>query len=150
MKLGLDGTRELLAALAHPEARFAAVHVAGTNGKGSVCALVERVLRAAGLRTGLYTSPHLVDFRERIRVNGRWPSETALAERLDAIAALASENAAHTFFEVATALAFDHFARARASSGPWSRWGWAAGSTPRTCCSPPSRPSRRSGSITRS
>src|SRR6266516_1377490 len=110
MKLGLDGTRELLAGLSHPELRFAAVHVAGTNGKGSVCALVERVLRAAGRRTGLYTSPHLVDFRERIRVNGCWPPEATLGERLDVIQALPGAGTS-TFFEVATALAFDHFAR---------------------------------------
>ncbi len=111
-KLDLDGTRQLLAGLGHPEARFASVHVAGTNGKGSVCALVERVLRAAGYRTGLYTSPHLVEFRERIRVNGRWPAEAELGERLDVIEAL--PGAQHrTFFEVATALAFDHFARQR-------------------------------------
>lgn len=111
-KLDLDGTRALLAALGHPEARFAAVHVAGTNGKGSVCALVERVLRAAGHRTGLYTSPHLVEFRERIRVDGRWPAEAALGERLDVIEALPGAQQ-YTFFEVATALAFDHFARER-------------------------------------
>ena len=111
-KLGLDGTRALLAGLGNPEQTFRAVHVAGTNGKGSVCALVERVLRAAGLRTGLYTSPHLVDFRERIRVNGRWPEEAALDQRLDVIEALPGA-ASSTFFEVATALAFDHFARER-------------------------------------
>ena len=110
LKLGLDGTRALLAGLGNPEARFAAVHVAGTNGKGSVCALVERVLRAAGERTGLYTSPHLVDFRERIRVDGHWADEGELEAGLDRIEALpgASES---TFFEVATALAFDHFGR---------------------------------------
>ncbi len=112
LKPGLDGTRELLAGLGQPETRFAAVHVAGTNGKGSVCALVERVLRAAGHRTGLYTSPHLVDFRERIRVDGRWASEAALQAGLDAIEALPGA-ASRTFFEVATALAFDHFARER-------------------------------------
>lgn len=112
-KLGLDGTRALLAGLGHPEARFASVHVAGTNGKGSVCALIERVLRATGLRTGLYTSPHLVDFRERIRVDGRWASEGALAERLAVLEALPAASGA-TFFEVATALAFDHFAREKA------------------------------------
>jgi dihydrofolate synthase/folylpolyglutamate synthase len=112
MKLGLDGTRELLAGLGNPESRFAAVHVAGTNGKGSVCALVERVLRAAGLRTGLYTSPHLVEFRERIRVNGRWAGEDVLGGRLDVIEALPGA-AQSTFFEIATALAFDHFARER-------------------------------------
>lgn len=110
LKLGLDGTRELLAGLSHPESRFASVHVAGTNGKGSVCALVERALRAAGHRTGLYTSPHLVDFRERIRVNGCWPAEATLGERLDVIQALPGAGQS-TFFEVTTALAFDHFAR---------------------------------------
>ena len=110
LKPDLDGTRDLLAGLGHPEARFASVHVAGTNGKGSVCALIERVLRAAGHRTGLYTSPHLVDFRERIRVNGRWASEAALGTGLDAIERLPHAGE-RTFFEVATALAFDHFAR---------------------------------------
>jgi dihydrofolate synthase/folylpolyglutamate synthase len=109
-KLGLDGTRALLAGLGNPEQRFAAVHVAGTNGKGSVCALVERVLRAAGQRTGLYTSPHLVDFRERIRVDGRWADEAELDAGLDAIEALPGAGES-TFFEVATALAFAHFAR---------------------------------------
>ena len=110
LKLGLDGTRALLAGLGNPETRFAAVHVAGTNGKGSSCALVERVLRAAGRRTGLYTSPHLVDFRERIRVDGRWADEAELEAGLDRIAALPGA-ASSTFFEVATALAFDHFSR---------------------------------------
>jgi dihydrofolate synthase/folylpolyglutamate synthase len=110
LKLGLDGTRALLAGLGRPETRFAAVHVAGTNGKGSVCALVERVLRAAGLRTGLYTSPHLVEFRERIRVDGRWAAEAELDAGLDAIEALPGAGEC-TFFEVATALAFAHFAR---------------------------------------
>jgi len=112
LKPGLEGTRDLLSGLGHPETRFASVHVAGTNGKGSVCALVERVLRAGGHRTGLYTSPHLVDFRERIRVNGRWADTAALDAGLDAIEALphASER---TFFEVATGLAFRHFALER-------------------------------------
>jgi len=110
LKLGLDGTRALLAGLGNPETRFAAVHVAGTNGKGSVCALVERVLRAAGQRTGLYTSPHLVDFRERIRVDGRWGDEGEMEAGLDRIEALPGAGEC-TFFEVATALAFDFFAR---------------------------------------
>lgn len=109
-KPGLDGTRDLLAGLGHPETRFASVHVAGTNGKGSVCALVERVLRAAGQRTGLYTSPHLVEFRERIRVNGRWADSAALSDGLDEIEAL-PESHERTFFEVATVLAFRQFAR---------------------------------------
>ena len=108
-KLGLEGTLALLEALEHPERRFRAVHVAGTNGKGSVCALVERVLRAAGVRTGLFTSPHLVDFRERIRVNGTWADEAWLERSLDSIAAL-PVGRDRTFFEVATALGFGWFA----------------------------------------
>jgi len=108
-KLGLDGTRELLAALGNPERRFRSVHVAGTNGKGSVCAIVERVLRIAGHRTGLFTSPHLVDFRERIRVNGRWADEAWLEQALARIQAL-PEGKGRTFFEVVTALGFLYFA----------------------------------------
>jgi dihydrofolate synthase/folylpolyglutamate synthase len=108
-KLGLEGTRALLSALGDPQRRFRAVHVAGTNGKGSVCALIERVLREAGHRTGLFTSPHLVDFRERIRVNGQWADETRLTQRLEHIQGL-PESEGRTFFEVCTALAFDDFA----------------------------------------
>lgn len=108
-KLGLDGTRALLAALGNPHERFRSVHVAGTNGKGSVCAIVERVLREAGVRTGLYTSPHLVDFRERIRVIGQWADEARLGQRLAHIQSL-PEGRDRTFFEVCTALAFDDFA----------------------------------------
>jgi dihydrofolate synthase / folylpolyglutamate synthase len=108
-KLGLEGTQTLLEALDHPERCFHSVHVAGTNGKGSVCALIERVLRAAGVRTGLFTSPHLVDFRERIRVDGRWADENGLLERLHQLETLPNGNE-RTFFEVATALGFDVFA----------------------------------------
>jgi dihydrofolate synthase/folylpolyglutamate synthase len=110
-KLGLEGTAALLAALGDPQRHWPAVHVAGTNGKGSVCALVERVLRAAGRRTGLYTSPHLVDFRERIRVDGRWADADRLSSQLARIASLPAGDD-RTFFEVATALAFEHFAHA--------------------------------------
>ena len=108
-KFGLDGTRELLGALGYPERRFRSVQVAGTNGKGSVCALVERVLRASGRRTGLFTSPHLVDFRERIRVDGRWADEAWLAGTLGRIERLPG-GGERTFFEVATALGFAWFA----------------------------------------
>ena len=108
-KLGLEGTQALLGALGHPERSFRAVHVAGTNGKGSTCAVIERVLREAGIRTGLFTSPHLVDFRERIRVEGRWADEARLGERLEHIQSL-PEGRERTFFEVCTALAFDDFA----------------------------------------
>lgn len=109
-KLGLDTTRALLASLGDPQRRFPSFHVGGTNGKGSVVATIDALLRAKGLRVGRYTSPHLIDFRERIVVDGvpideasvvsfieRWTPEV---ERLDA-----------TFFEATTCLAFDYFAR---------------------------------------
>jgi dihydrofolate synthase/folylpolyglutamate synthase len=115
-KLGLDGTRALLAALGNPQDRFRSVHVAGTNGKGSVCALVSSVLREAGWRTGLFTSPHLVDFRERIRVNGQWADDARLAARLEHIQGL-PEGQGRTFFEVCTALAFDDLAARGAEWG---------------------------------
>ncbi len=108
-KLGLEGTRALLGALGDPHRRFRSIHVGGTNGKGSVCAVIERVLRAAGHRTGLYTSPHLVDFRERIRVAGRWVDEDWLDDAVARIEAL-PEGRDRTFFEVATALGFLYFA----------------------------------------
>ena len=115
-KLGLDGTRALLAALGHPERSFRAVHVAGTNGKGSTCALIERVLRESGLRTGLFTSPHLVDFRERIRVSGRWADEDALFRILERVESF-PEGRDRTFFEVASALGFQYFAESRIEWG---------------------------------
>ena len=70
IKLGLDNTERLLAALGDPHRRVKFVHVAGTNGKGSVCTLLSAALTEAGYRTGLFTSPHLVSVRERMRVNG--------------------------------------------------------------------------------
>jgi dihydrofolate synthase/folylpolyglutamate synthase len=108
-KHDLDGTVALLRALGDPHRHYRSVHVAGTNGKGSVCALIERVLREAGYRTGLFTSPHLVDFRERIRVRGRWADTEWLERRLAHIARL-PQGKGRTFFEVCTALAFDYFA----------------------------------------
>ncbi|MGD9962390.1 MAG: bifunctional folylpolyglutamate synthase/dihydrofolate synthase, partial [Thermoplasmata archaeon] len=69
IKLGLDNMREFSSRIGDPHLDFRSVHVTGTNGKGSVCAFVSEMLRRHGLRVGLYTSPHLVDFRERITVN---------------------------------------------------------------------------------
>jgi dihydrofolate synthase/folylpolyglutamate synthase len=111
-KHDLEGITALLAALGDPQRRFRSVHVAGTNGKGSVCALIERALREAGRRTGLFTSPHLVDFRERIRVGGRWADQAWLERRIERYAAL-PEGRDRTFFEVCTALAFEWFAEQR-------------------------------------
>src|SRR6266853_1256577 len=86
------------------------IHIAGTNGKGSVCAMVDSICRAQGHRTGLFTSPHLVTFRERIRVNGDMISENAVANGLTAIRNLIADWDPHpTFFEVTTALAVKHF-----------------------------------------
>ncbi len=108
-KFGLERTEELLALLGKPHQQIRTIHVAGTNGKGSVVATIYALLRAKGLRVGRYTSPHLVDFRERIVIDdiqiaeaevlaflSRWATDT---ERLGA-----------TFFEITTALAFDYFA----------------------------------------
>jgi dihydrofolate synthase/folylpolyglutamate synthase len=90
------------------------IHVAGTNGKGSVCAMLDSILRVAGYRTGLYTSPHLVDFRERIRVNGEQIPEAEIARILSEMRH-ATEGWTHspTFFELATVLGLRHFADAK-------------------------------------
>jgi dihydrofolate synthase/folylpolyglutamate synthase len=90
------------------------IHVAGTNGKGSVCAMIDSICRAQGYRTGLFTSPHLVTFRERIRVNGDMISEEAVADGLTTIRNLIATWDPHpTFFEVVTALALKHFSDTR-------------------------------------
>ena len=115
---GLESIRRVLAAMGNPEKSFLVIHVAGTNGKGSTCAMIESILRAHGLRTGLYTSPHLVHFHERIQVAGK-PVTDAELERLLALADAADVRGAKesgdrecTFFELATAMAFQHFADA--------------------------------------
>jgi dihydrofolate synthase/folylpolyglutamate synthase len=103
VELGLDRMRLALARLGDPQTRFAAVQIAGTNGKGSTAAMAEAVLREAGLRTGLYSSPHLARFSERIRVAGREVDGDRLAA-LDRL--VAATEVPLTYFEVATALAF--------------------------------------------
>ena len=120
IKFGLESMRALLAELGHPEQAWPCLLVAGTNGKGSVCAYAAAALQASGLRTGLYTSPHLVRVHERIVVNGREVSERALQSAVravrDAAQRLVERRAllAHpTYFEVLTAAACEHFRRAR-------------------------------------
>ena len=113
IKLGLDNTRRLVAELSINLAGAGApkfIHVAGTNGKGSTCAMLDAICRAAGLRTALFTSPHLVTFRERFRFGGQMISEEAVAEELSAIRKVV-ERWEHTptFFEIATALGFSWF-----------------------------------------
>jgi dihydrofolate synthase / folylpolyglutamate synthase len=112
IKLGLENARRLLVAGGIvPDAPGPAIlHVAGTNGKGSVCAFSERILRDAGIRTGLFTSPHLVTYRERIRVNGTMISEEAVAAGLTRLRRLVFDWETHpTFFELSLALAMRHF-----------------------------------------
>ncbi len=112
IKLGLSNVRLLLKVLGDPQDRFGAVHVAGSNGKGSVSAMGASILRSAGYRTGLYTSPHLVRFTERMTVNGKEMSEGRLAKYVSEMREIASSGRFPrplTFFEITTALAFLHF-----------------------------------------
>ena len=113
MKLGLARFRGLLAALDHPEARTPAVLVGGTNGKGSVAAALASMLTAAGYRTGLYSSPHLLSYRERVRVDGRAIRPAAVAAAMDVLAPALKAHGS-SFFEAMTALALVHFAREQA------------------------------------
>jgi dihydrofolate synthase/folylpolyglutamate synthase len=123
IKLGLENTERLLNQLglgstrasrvvfgASPNTSPKVIHIAGTNGKGSVCALIDSICRARGYRTGLFISPHLVTFRERIRVNGEMISEEAVANGLTMIRDLIADwDPPPTFFEATTALALKHF-----------------------------------------
>jgi dihydrofolate synthase/folylpolyglutamate synthase len=117
IKPGLEATAAFLERLGNPHHTFAAIHVAGTNGKGSVCAMLDAVLRQAGLRPGLYTSPHLIRFNERIRVDGAEITDEALGELFECLEPHAAEVARAqggrdlTFFEFTSALAFEHFRR---------------------------------------
>ena len=110
IKPGLERTEALLAKVGSPQRKLSAIHVAGTNGKGSVVATCEALLRARGLVVGRYTSPHLVDFRERVTVNGQPIFEEEVLEFLERWIPTAEEMGA-TFFEVTTALAFDWLAK---------------------------------------
>jgi len=123
IKLGLDVIRDLLRRLGDPHEAFPAIHVTGTNGKGSVCAYLASIFHAAGYRTGLYTSPHLVRFNERIRVDGRMIADEDVARLYARIKPNASEMAAGsetnrpTFFEVTTAMAFEYFREQKVDVG---------------------------------
>lgn len=114
-KIDTDRPRYLLSLLGRPQERFPAIHIAGTKGKGSVAAMCAACLRLAGLRVGLYTSPHLREFRERIRVltpddaDGRIP-EAAVVAYMERVRAQLERTPGITWFEIVTAIAFLHFA----------------------------------------
>lgn len=110
-KPGLATARMLDAAFDHPHEQFKCIHVGGTNGKGSVSHSLASVLMAAGYRVGLYTSPHLVDFRERIRVDGKMISEQAVVDFVKRYRSLGLD-CQPSFFELTTIMAFDYFASA--------------------------------------
>lgn len=109
IKPGLERTLKLAEKVGNPHLKFKSVHVAGTNGKGSVCSYITSILMEAGYKTGLYTSPHILDFNERIRVNGTTISNEELVEHTKKLLEYGEEIGA-TFFEITTVLAFMHFA----------------------------------------
>jgi len=112
MKLGLQNCLSLNKALGYPAQAFPSIHVAGTNGKGSVVTKIAKALELSGLKVGLYTSPHIACFRERIRINGQMITEEALCEHLDTVfAAQEANQIPATFFEITTFLAFLYFAK---------------------------------------
>jgi dihydrofolate synthase/folylpolyglutamate synthase len=112
MKFGLRGIQTLLNSLDHPEKQFPSIHVAGTNGKGSTASMIAAIFTAAGYKTGLYTSPHLVRFNERIRINGKPISSQAVARLASVVYPEVTKNNI-TFFEAVTAMAFKYFAESK-------------------------------------
>lgn len=110
IKKDLTNTIAFCAHLGHPEHNFKSIHIAGTNGKGSVSHFLASILQEAGYKTGLYTSPHLIDFRERIRVNGEMISEEEVVNFVEEQKVNIS-NIAPSFFELTVAMAFNHFSK---------------------------------------
>ena len=113
-KLGLENPRRLAALAGNPQGRLKIIHVAGTNGKGSVCAMLECIYRAQGYKTGLFTSPHLVSFRERIQVNREWVSKEDIIQQVGEMQMRLEqfpEGQTPTFFEVITVMALEYFAQ---------------------------------------
>lgn len=138
---GLEVTLALLAQLGNPHRQLKCIHVAGTNGKGSVCAMIESVLRASGFKTGLYTSPHLFRFNERFRINGREIPDSKLEQLIDDVEERGQPKHCNipenknvtmfrltpTFFEISTAMAFEYFKREQVDyavieTGMGGRW----------------------------
>lgn len=125
-RFGLEPTRRLAAALGNPQEKLRFIHVAGTNGKGSTCAMLESIYRAAGLRVGLFTSPHLVSFRERMQVNRELIAEAEVARLVGEVFRFQvsafsgdAEGAPLTFFEFVTVMALKYFAQQRCDVVIW-------------------------------
>ncbi|NJK60990.1 MAG: hypothetical protein HC918_13135, partial [Oscillatoriales cyanobacterium SM2_1_8] len=112
IQLGLTASERLLARLGHPERRVPVIHVAGTNGKGSTCAMTAAILQAAGYRVGLYTSPHLVRWEERVQVNGQPVASEVLWAALQRVQGAIDCTPGPTQFEVLTAAMWGIFAEA--------------------------------------
>jgi dihydrofolate synthase/folylpolyglutamate synthase len=116
IKLGLENVTRLLAFLGNPQQKWPAIHIAGTNGKGSTATFIYSILQEAGYRTGLYTSPHLVDFSERIRINEKLIDWSTIVEYTRDMKSEIEKNNA-TFFEATTAIAFHYFAEQNVDVG---------------------------------
>jgi dihydrofolate synthase/folylpolyglutamate synthase len=119
---GLERTRQLAALAGNPQEKLRFIHVAGTNGKGSTCAMLENIYRAAGLRVGLFTSPHLVSFRERMQVNRRLVSETDVTRLVAEVQPLLRQfpaDAHPTMFEVVAVMALTYFAEQKCDLVIW-------------------------------
>ncbi len=112
-KPGLERVEKLLALCGSPHKELTTLHIAGTNGKGSTSTMLAAALAESGLRVGLFTSPHLIDFRERIRINGEMVSETYVIRFVEEIRTKMPQDLAPTFFELTTALAFAYFVEER-------------------------------------
>ena len=109
-KPGLETSRQLDDMFGNPHKHFPCIHVAGTNGKGSVSHTLASILQESGYKVGLYTSPHLIDFRERIRVNGEMIPEQCVVEFVENFLK-SNFNGNPSFFELTTTMAFDYFRR---------------------------------------
>ena len=108
IKLGLENIKKILNECDNPQFKFRSIHLAGTNGKGSTASIASKILQISGYKVGLYTSPHLINFNERIRVNGVTITDEEIISFMKHIEAAVNEIKS-TFFEVTTAMAFYHF-----------------------------------------
>jgi dihydrofolate synthase / folylpolyglutamate synthase len=113
IKLGLDTMTALVGRLGMPQGRYRNLHIAGTNGKGSTAAMTASMFQAGGYRVGLYTSPHLVEFRERIRIDGRMISESDIGRLTEVVKGVSEPDLSPTFFEFTTAMALHYFAESK-------------------------------------